>query len=71
MTCEGRPLPGHVRREFGEFLRCGRLEHGFLRVRCDSCHAERLVAFSSVYDNTYIAQQLPLRRFGLSLQAQF
>src|SRR5690554_7536469 len=25
---------------------CGRLEHGFLRVRCESCHAEHLVAFS-------------------------
>ena len=24
----------------------GRLEHGFLRVRCDKCHFERLVAFS-------------------------
>jgi hypothetical protein len=24
----------------------GRLEHGFLRVRCDTCHAEHLVAFS-------------------------
>ncbi|ETX87781.1 hypothetical protein L455_09471 [Escherichia coli BIDMC 20A] len=27
-------------------LQCGRLEHGFLRVRCESCHAEHLVAFS-------------------------
>ncbi len=41
-----RALPDCVRREFNEFLRCGRLEHGFLRVRCESCHAERLVAFS-------------------------
>ncbi|WP_139250156.1 transposase zinc-binding domain-containing protein, partial [Escherichia coli] len=32
--------------EFEEFLQCGRLEHGFLRVRCESCHAEHLVAFS-------------------------
>ncbi len=46
MSCEGRALPAYVRREFDEFLRCGRLGHGFLRVRCDSCHAERLVAFS-------------------------
>ncbi|KEZ75738.1 ISVsa3 transposase [Salinisphaera hydrothermalis C41B8] len=46
MACEGRPLPYYVQREFDEFLRCGRLEHGFLRVRCDDCHAERLVAFS-------------------------
>ena len=27
-------------------LKCGRLEHGFLRVRCESCHNEFLVAFS-------------------------
>lgn len=46
MACEGRPLPYYVQREFDEFLRCGRLEHGFLRVRCDDCQAERLVAFS-------------------------
>ncbi|HCI2555410.1 TPA: IS91 family transposase, partial [Pseudomonas aeruginosa] len=46
MACEGRPLPHYVQREFDEFLRCGRLEHGFLRVRCHDCHAERLVAFS-------------------------
>jgi len=26
-------------------LKCGCLEHGFLRVRGDSCHAERLVTF--------------------------
>jgi ribosomal protein S27E len=26
--------------------RHGRLEHGFLRVRCEECHAEKLVAFS-------------------------
>ncbi len=43
---EGRVLPGYVQREFGGYLKCGRLEHGFLRVRCESCHEERLVAFS-------------------------
>jgi hypothetical protein len=43
---QGIVLPEYVRREFEEYLRCGRLEHGFLRVRCESCHAERLVAFS-------------------------
>ena len=43
---EGRVLPNYVRREFDEFLRCGRLEHGFPRVQCESCHAEHLVAFS-------------------------
>ena len=25
---------------------CGRLEHGFLQVRCADCHAQRLVAVS-------------------------
>jgi len=29
-----------------DYLKCGRLEHGFLRVQCDTCHAEHLVAFS-------------------------
>jgi ribosomal protein S27E len=35
-----------VQQEFEAYLKCGRLEHGFLRVRCESCHAEHLVAFS-------------------------
>ena len=39
-------MPDHVRQEFEAYLKCGRLEHGFLRVRCESCHAEHLVAFS-------------------------
>ncbi len=43
---QGKSLPYHVHREFEGYLKCGRLEHGFLRVRCDKCHFERLVAFS-------------------------
>ena len=43
---QGKALPYHVHREFEGYLKCGRLEHGFLRVRCDKCHFERLVAFS-------------------------
>ena len=39
-------LPGFVRDEFEAFLRCGRLEHGFLRVKCNQCHHEHLVVFS-------------------------
>ncbi|MCH8137214.1 MAG: IS91 family transposase [Proteobacteria bacterium] len=42
----GSYLPRHVTREFNEYLVCGRLEHGFLRVRCEDCHHEHLVAFS-------------------------
>lgn len=43
---QGRCLPNYVEREFDEFLRCGRLEHGFLRVVCGDCKNEKLVAFS-------------------------
>lgn len=39
-------LPRHVVREFDEYLECGRLENGFLRVRCEDCHLEHQVAFS-------------------------
>ncbi|MGH8310673.1 MAG: hypothetical protein ACRETX_12880 [Steroidobacteraceae bacterium] len=35
-AAEERPLPGYVQREFGQYLKCGRLEYGFLRVRCDA-----------------------------------
>jgi len=42
----GCSLPKHVQQEFEAYLKCGRLEHGFLRARCESCHAEKLVAFS-------------------------
>ena len=43
---QGKHLPKYVDREFDEFLRCGRLEHGFLRVVCGDCKHEKLVAFS-------------------------
>ena len=43
---DGRVLPDYVRREFEEHLKCGCLEHGFYRVRCESCHEERLLALS-------------------------
>jgi len=46
MAAQGMPLPRYVQREFEDDLACGRLENGFLRVRCDSCRAEKLVAFS-------------------------
>lgn len=33
----------YVDEEFEAYLKCGRFEYGFLRVRCESCHAEKLV----------------------------
>lgn len=46
MAVQSKPLLGYVRREFEKYLKCGRLEHGFLRMRCDSFHAEHLLALS-------------------------
>jgi hypothetical protein len=46
MEQQGRSIPLYVQREFDDYLQCGRLEHGFLRVRWEGCHHERLVAFS-------------------------
>jgi hypothetical protein len=46
LMVQGRALPGYVEQEFDHYLKCGRLEHGFLRVRCDTCHAKHLIAFS-------------------------
>jgi len=46
LNTQGKGLPFFVANEFDEYLKCGKLEHGFLRVRCSSCHDEKLVAFS-------------------------
>lgn len=46
LGAQGRRLPAYVRQEFEGFLRCGRLDHGFLRVRAEDCKHECLVAFS-------------------------
>ena len=46
MESQGKTLPIHIKKEFEASLICGRLEQGFLRVRCEACHHERLVAFS-------------------------
>ena len=42
----GGHLPGFVRQECEDYLQCGLLEHGFLRVKCDGCRHEHLIAFS-------------------------
>ncbi len=39
-------LPKFVVREFEEYLRCGRLEHGCLHLECRSCGHSQLVALS-------------------------
>ena len=41
-----RTVPRFVERELRSYLECGILAHGFLRVHCDACGHDRLVAFS-------------------------
>jgi hypothetical protein len=38
--------PAFVRREFEAYLRCGILDHGLLRVRCERCGDTTVVGFS-------------------------
>ncbi len=38
--------PRHIAKTFRAYLRCGLLSHGFVRVRCNACGDESLVAFS-------------------------
>jgi hypothetical protein len=42
-SCSASSAP--TAQELEEYPECGRLEHGFLRVRCDGCDAEHLGAF--------------------------
>jgi hypothetical protein len=43
---DAKGLPAYVRREFYDYLQCGILAHGFLRLGCESCKQEVLLAFS-------------------------
>jgi hypothetical protein len=43
---DAKGLPAYVRREFYAYLQCGILAYGFLRLGCDTCKKEVLLAFS-------------------------
>src|SRR5262249_33053684 len=43
---DARGLPAYVERELYDYLQCGVLAHGFLRLGCDTCKHELLLAFS-------------------------
>ncbi len=45
-AARGQPSPRFIEQELRAYLRCGILAHGFLRLRCDDCGHDRLVAFS-------------------------
>ena len=42
----GTVLPQFIKDEFESYLDCGILAHGFLRLTCDTCARDTLVAFS-------------------------
>jgi hypothetical protein len=62
MAAQGKSLPMHVQKEFSEYLKCGRLEHGLLRVQCSECHHEQLV-------DEFLPEQ-PIRQWVLSFPFQ-
>ena len=46
VDANGTGLPQFVKDEFDAYLECGILAHGFLRLTCDTCARDTLVAFS-------------------------
>jgi hypothetical protein len=40
----GKQLPGHVCQTLEEYLKCGRLEHGFLRLHAQRLHSSTFAA---------------------------
>ena len=43
---ENRPVPAFIQSEFEAFLKCGIYAHGFVRVHCEHCSHDSVVAFS-------------------------
>src|SRR4029450_8615732 len=43
---DAKGLPAYVERELYDYLQCGILARGFLRLGCDACHKEMLVPLS-------------------------
>ena len=46
MEQQGSSIPVYVQRGFDNYLKCGRMEYRFLRLRCDGCHHQWLAASS-------------------------
>ena len=42
----GSAVPGFVQKAVDRLLTCGDTEHGFIRLRCPDCAAERALPFS-------------------------
>jgi len=52
----GGHRPQFVRREFEDYLKCGLLEHGFLRVKCDGCPGAQTALESHPLSRDFRAQ---------------
>jgi len=39
-------LPAYIQSESYDYLQCSMLAHGFMRLDCDTCHKELLLAFN-------------------------
>jgi Transposase zinc-binding domain len=55
-----REIPAFVEQEFREFLDCGVLARGFIRVHCDACGLDRVVPYSCYAQRETICSS-PLR----------
>jgi hypothetical protein len=42
---DAKGFPAYVQREFYAYVQCGVLAHGILRLGCNTCHKELLLAF--------------------------
>jgi hypothetical protein len=58
-------LTSFVHSEFRSYLRCGLLKHGFLRVKCNDCRFEHLVALvcNSNYTSCVLAVMVALMSY--------
>jgi hypothetical protein len=56
-----------VRQEFEDYLKCGLLQHGFLRVKCDGCRcgARRMVE-SAAHLVDHVFPEAPVRQWVLT-----
>ena len=54
-----RIVPRFVEHELRKFLECGILAHGFLRVHCDACGRDRVVAYSCYPQRETICSSKP------------
>jgi hypothetical protein len=67
-----RPIPRFVEKEFRDYLTCGILEHGFIRVHCDTCGHDRAVPYSCYpqWETICSSNSVPKRRQHKCMMAE-